>query len=258
MIDPVKVLAGIPAGLRDPLFASFREIASNYTEGRWEPSELNRGKFCEAAYTIIDGSIAGTFAVAPSKPRNMGDACRALERQTPDSARVGDHSLRILIPRMLVMLYEFRNKRGVGHIGGDVNPNFLDATAVYAMASWVFGELVRIFHKVSTDVAQKAVDAIIERKHPLVWETGGVRRVLEPEMSAKDQVLILAYGAPDWVSVADLCKSVEAARPSDFRTRVLKRLHDQRLIEFDTARQRVKLSPRGAKDVETRLLKSRA
>src|SRR5882672_3131579 len=95
MIDSSKVLAGLPAGLRDPLLASYREIGSNYVERRWEPSELNGGKFCEAVYSIVNGRLSGTFPNAPSKPRNMVDACRALENVPPGATRVGDKSLRI-------------------------------------------------------------------------------------------------------------------------------------------------------------------
>ena len=99
----------------------------------------------------------------------MVSACRALENQPAAPSRVGDRSLRILIPRMLVALYEIRSNRGVGHAGGDVEPNFMDATAVQAMARWVVAELIRIFHQASTDDAQAAVDAIVERNLTPVW-----------------------------------------------------------------------------------------
>src|ERR1700726_3949566 len=145
MIDSTKILAGLPAGLREPLLKSYREIGANFAEHRWEPSELNGGKFCEVVYSIIDGAIAGKFAAKPSKPPDMVKACRALEGLPADKNRVGDRSLRVLIPRVLPALYEIRNNRGVGHVGGDVDPNYLDATAVYGMASRVLAELVRIF-----------------------------------------------------------------------------------------------------------------
>src|SRR5713101_513921 len=169
MIDPAKILAGLPAVLRDPLLKSYREIGANFIEHRWGPSELDGGKFCEVVYCIVEGAIAGKFAAKPSKPKDMTRACRALEGLAADAKRVGDRSLRILIPRVLLPLYEIRNNRGVGHIGGDVDPNFLDATSVYGMASWVLAELLRVFHGISTEEAQQIVDALVERKHPLIW-----------------------------------------------------------------------------------------
>src|SRR3954467_740388 len=116
MIDTSAVLKTVPDGLRDPLMQSFKEIAANYVERRWEPAELNGGKFCEVVYTVLDGAISGTFAATPSKPPRMVDACRALEKLPRETTRVGDQSLRVLIPRVLPVLYEIRNNRGVGHV----------------------------------------------------------------------------------------------------------------------------------------------
>ena len=150
-IDPSKFLAAIPVGLRDPLLETYREIASNFAEHRWEPSELNGGKFCECVYWVCQGFVTGTYVAAPSKPANMRNASRAIE-ELPNSGKSGAHSLRILIPRMLPALYDIRNNRGVGHVGGDVDPNLMDATAVYSMASWILAELVRVFHNVKTSL----------------------------------------------------------------------------------------------------------
>ncbi len=259
MIDITKILTGLPIGLRDPLLKSYREIVSNYLEHRWEPSELNGGKFCEIVYSIISGSITGRFPTKPSKPRDMVVACRILETIPINPKRVGDRSLRVLIPRMLSALYEIRNNRGVGHIGGDVDPNFLDATAVYGMASWVLAEIVRIFHAVSIKKAQEIVDMLVERKHPLIWEIEdiNIKRILDPKMKKIDQVLVLLHRKPSWVSEADLMKWVEHSNPSVFRTDILIPLHRSRLIEYHKQEHRVQISPLGVQEVEQQILKTR-
>jgi len=148
MIDSLGVLAGLPEALRDTLLQSYQEIVSNYLHRRWEPSELNGGKFCEVAYCIVAGAIKGSFPTKASKPRNMLEACRLLENEPANSSRAGDRSLRLLIPRILPVLYDIRNNRGVGHVGGDVDANHMDAEAVQAMSSWILAELIRIFHAV--------------------------------------------------------------------------------------------------------------
>ena len=177
MIEAAKLLVGLPGGIRDPLLKHYREIVTNFSERRWEPSELNGGKFCETVCAVVEGALTGRFPAKPSKPRDMVLACRAFENFPAAPARVGDRSLRILIPRVILPLYEIRNNRGVGHIGGDVDPNFLDATAVHGLASWVLAELVRIFHGVPIQEAQEAVDALAERKVPLIWQIGDMKRV---------------------------------------------------------------------------------
>ena len=254
MIDPSRVLAGLPQPLRDELLECYQEIMSNYLERRWEPSELNAGKFSEVVYSIISGAVKGSFPAKATKPANMLDACQALEKEKADPARVGDRSLRILIPRLLPVLYEIRNNRGVGHVGGDVDANHMDAEAVQAMASWVMAELVRIFHGVTTEKAQQTIDALIERKTPVIWEVEGVKRVLNPGMSARNKVLMFLHHSAGWVSVMDLFKWVEYSNASNFRRLVLKPLHKGRLIEFDTKRDCARISPLGAKEVEKKLL----
>lgn len=255
MIDPSRVLAALPQTVRDELLNSYQKIMSNYLERRWEPSELNGGKFCEVVYSIVNGAVKGIFPAKASKPRNMLIACQAVEKETADPNRVGDRSLRILIPRLLPVLYEIRSNRGVGHVGGDVDPNHMDAEAVQAMASWIMAELVRIFHGVTTQEAQDTVDALVERKSPAIWEIEGVKRVLDPSMSAKNQVLMLLHHSTNWVSAADLLKWVEYSNSSMFRRSVLQAMHKARLIEFDSNKGLARISPLGAKTVEEDLLK---
>jgi hypothetical protein len=255
VIDPSRVLSGLPKALRDTLLKSYKEIVSNYLERRWEPSELNGGKFCEAAYSIIEGAVKGSFPARASKPSNMLMACQALEKEPADANRVGDRSLRVLIPRVLPVLYEIRNNRGVGHVGGDVDANHMDAEAVHGMASWVMAELVRIFHGVRTEEAQETVEVLVERVTPLIWEVGAVKRILAPGTSAKNQVLLFLHHSTGWVTVTDLLNWVEYSNGSVFRKSVLKPLHKSRLIEFDAAGDRARISPSGGKLVEEQLLK---
>jgi hypothetical protein len=254
--DPKKFLSAIPAGLRDPLLETYQEIASNFAEHRWEPAELNGGKFCECVYWICHGFITGTYAAKPSKPPNMLDNCRDLEKK-PSTSKSGDRSLRILIPRLLPALYEVRNNRGVGHVGGDVDPNLMDATAVYAMASWTLAELVRVFHQVKTTEAQEIVDGLVERKTPLIWSPGTAKRVLDTKLSAAAQTLLLLHQALGWVSESDLVKSVEYSNASVYRAKVLMKLHKARTIEFDKAAARAHISPKGSAYVEEKIIAPR-
>lgn len=254
MLDPSKILHDLPSGLRQPLVAAYEEIARNFSEHRWEPAELNGGKLCEIVYTIIHGAITGTYPTTPSKPPRLVDACRALEQQPVDPNRVADRSLRILLPRLLPYLYEIRNNRNVGHVGGDVDPNFSDASAVLACSKWIMAELVRIFHQVSLEEAQATVDMMVERKHVLVWEVGELKRILVPAMPKKDQILVLLYSSSGWLPEKHLRKCMDDRNSTNFRTRFLKPLHRERKIEYDVAGQRTHLSPLGTKDVEDRIL----
>lgn len=245
-----RFLARLPARLRSELLAAYAAILRNYRERRWEPAELNGGKLCEVVYTILRGQIDGKFAKKSSKPRNMLDACRALEQAQSAHSR----SVRIQLPRMLLALYEIRNNRGVGHVGGDVDPNHMDATCVLEMSKWIMAELVRIFHEVSTEEATEAVDRLVERTIPLVWEVGENLRVLDSKMSMKDRALILLYRTNGPVDESNLFRWVEHSNASIFRRDVIRRAHSAKLVEYDSTAQTIEISPLGISYVEDSLL----
>ena len=249
---PGTVLGGIPPGLRGELVAEFGKITRNFREGRWEAAELDGGRLCEIVYTILAAHLDGDkFLPAASKPANFEAACKALE-QKPKAA--GSDSARVTLPRMLLPLYTLRNKRGVGHVGGDVSSNHMDATVVLHMAQWVMAELVRIFHDASVDEATRIVDALVNRTVPILWQVGDLTRVLKPDLSLGDSTLLLLYAETDGMREGDLVRNLEQARPTDYRRRVLLRLHKERLIEYDRKTGQAVISPTGIKDVEDRLL----
>jgi hypothetical protein len=154
-------------------------------------------------------------------------------------------------------LYDLRNKRGVGHVGGDVDPNHMDAAAIAAMGDWLLGELVRMFHGVSTEHAEEVIEALVEKQIPVVWRVGERSRVLAAGLPYKDQTLILLYSAhPKPVKEADLLRDVEHSNASVYRRDVLKPLHKGRLLEYDPDRGVVTISPKGVRYVEESLLKA--
>jgi hypothetical protein len=153
--------------LRDDLLGAFNEIIKNYREHRWEPSELNGGKLCETIFTIVVGYLdGGKYPARAKKPTQFPQACLALEQKyahVPDS-----RSARILIPRVMIGLYDIRNNRGVGHAGAEVDPNHMDATVVVSTSKWLVAELVRLLHVLTTAEATNIVESLIEREVSLV------------------------------------------------------------------------------------------
>ncbi len=249
-MDPSTALSGIPPGLRQDLLDAFTEIVRNFREHRWEPSELNGGKLCEAVHTILRGHVDGRMPPKARKPSNMVEACHALEKA--DKTQF-PRSVRIQIPRVIMGLYEIRNNRGVGHVGGDVDPNHMDARVVLESAKWVMAELVRVFHDLTTQEATDVVNALVERTVPIVWEVGAQKRVLQSKLSKRDQTLLLLYATTGPVKEVDLFSWVESSNKSVYRRDILSPLHGERLIEFDRNAGLVHLSPTGTAYVEENL-----
>ncbi len=247
-----EFLALLPNGLRNELLKSYAEILRNYRERRWEPSELNGGKLCEVIYSILNGYVIGRFPKKSSKPRNIVEACRSLE----NAAVTFPRSVRIQIPRMMIALYEIRNNRGVGHVGGDVDPNHMDATCVVEMSKWLLSELVRVFHDVTTEEASAVVEVLIERTIPIVWRTGDNYRVLDPNMHMKDKTLLLLYHSQGAVSDSYLFQWTEHSNISIYRRDILRVAHKKKLIEYNSQNKTVEISPLGISYVEDLILKT--
>lgn len=244
--DPADALSDLPPSLRKDLLDAFNEIVTNYQQRRWEPSELNGGKLCEAVYTVIKGLADGSYPDRSNKPRNMVDACKAME-----NAAAQPRSVRIQIPRMLVALYEVRNNRGVGHAGGDVDPNEMDATVVLYMSKWLMAELVRVLHTVTTEQATDIVEALVERQVALVWRHEDKKRVLKTGLTLKQNTLLLMLSETGDVPEADLIGWLEHKNPANLRRDVLRPGHKARLWEYDEKARTLRLLPPGIEAAET-------
>jgi hypothetical protein len=240
MLSAANAFAALPTGLRSPLLNEYNSILQNFMEQRWTPAELSGGKFCEIVYTILDGFAKKSYAAAPTKPRNFVEACKRLE----SNAGV-PRSFQILIPRVLPPLYEIRNNRNVGHVGGDVDPSFMDSSTVLSIASWVMAELIRVLHAVSVEEAQAVVNSLSERRVPLVWESGAIKRVLNPSLSLRDQILVLLASCPGRIEIVQLRAWTEAKNLAHFK-KTLGALHKARLVEVSEGKTRAELLPPGS------------
>jgi len=214
--------ARYPGELASALLTSFREIEANFVMRKWKASELDAGHFVEAVRRILELELTTTYTpVGTPLPRFTDGVLKAYENAT------GDESYRILIPRILKGVFNVRNKRGVGHLGG-ISPNEMDATLILYSCKWVLAELVRLASGLSPADTQTAVDEIVERRLALIWKAGDVVRVVKASVPAREQVLVLLYDRSPQTADA-LRAAIEYQNPTKFRS-ILKALHRKRLI----------------------------
>ncbi|MFG6665726.1 hypothetical protein ACGK9R_01290 [Halomonas sp. HNIBRBA4712] len=240
MTELKTLLGSLPSGLRVPLIQEYQKLTRNYMEHRWEPAELGAGKICEIVYSIIKGHVDGNYPTSPSKPRNMVIACKQLESEISLP-----RSFQILIPRMLPVLYEVRNNRGVSHVGGELDANTVDAALVFTIVNWVLAELVRVFHTGTLEEAQIAVDKLAQRGTPLVWDSNGLKKVLSPKMNLRDQILLLSSSTYKDVSIDELMGWTESTNRTYYR-KILKVLHKEKYIHFEESAGMITLLPAGS------------
>jgi hypothetical protein len=253
-LNPVlsAALTGVPTAFRSRLIKTYVDLKQNTLEGRHDPAGLAAGKFCEVALRFLQQKVHGTSTPFGTRITNFADECRRL---TAAPATSGNESERVVLPRALNFLYTMRNKRGIGHVGGDVDANRIDVATMARNADWILCELIRINHGVSLEEAQDIVDGISVRQLPTIWEVGGKKRILKDGVKAKDQALLLLYSSPDSaVLLEDLTSWVEYSNPRMFKSSIIRALHKQRFLEFDADSDSVILSPKGARYVEENLI----
>lgn len=237
-MDLTLLLAPIPNGLKIPLIQEYNSLMQNYLERRWTWAELSWWRFSEIVFTILDGySKWWVYAAKPFKPNNMVDACRALEK-APNLPR----SFQILIPRLLPALYEIRNNRSVWHVWGEVDSNAMDSNFVVTTCSWIMGELIRVYHNINIEEAEKVINFITSRKIPLVWDIGNIKKVLDPNMSVKNQICILLIGCTEKISLQEIFKWTES-KDKKYFLKTLRALHKAKMIHYDESDQTVIILP---------------
>ena len=253
-INPIlaAALANVPGTFRSRLVRTYLDFKKNCVETRYEAAGLAAGKFSEVVLRFLQEKVYGSFTPFRKRINNYADECRKLII-APDTA--GNESERVVLPRALVFLYTMRNKRGIGHVGGDVDANAIDIAAMAKTADWIVCELIRINHGLSLEEAQDIVDGISVRQLPAIWEVGGKKRVLKEGLKAKDQALLLLYSNQNSaVLLEDLCEWVEYSNPRSFKSVVIGELHKQRFLEFDKDSESIILSPKGVEYVEKNLI----
>lgn len=245
-------LGGLPKALSTRITDRYSTLKRAFLKGDFEGCGLAAGRFAEVMVRVLQQELTGSYTA-------FGESLKPIDKEADALAKLpktsGSEGLRLIIPRALIFLYTLRNKRGIGHEGGDVDANEIDAATAVRVADWCLAELIRNIHNLSLEEAQALLDAIAERELPHVWSVAGVKRVLSTDLTAKEQVLLLLYSDPETaVPAEDLFAWIEYWRKDQFIAKVLAPLHDARVLELDGETQTVILSPLGASEVETKIL----
>jgi len=247
-----SAIANVPSKFRSRLIQTYLDLKKNCTEARHEAAGLAVGKFCEVVLRLLQEKVHSNFTPFGKKINNYAEECRKLII-APETS--GKESERIVLPRALVFLYTMRNKRGIGHVGGDVDANAIDIAAMARTADWIICELIRINHGMSLEEAQDIIDSISVRQLPTIWEVAGKKRVLKEGLKARDQALLLLYSSQDSaVLLEDLCEWIEYSNIRVFKNTIIKELHKHRFLEFDKDSESIVLSPKGVEYVEKNLI----
>jgi len=236
-----------PNDLVEALLDSYVEIKTNFIMEKWEPSELNGGKFVEAIIRVLQfACFGGVFTPIGTSIRNTFAELQRIE-QSPSTIH---DSYRLHIPRCLGAIYNIRNRRGVGHLSGDINPNKADALLIITITEWILAELYRLNYQITLPEAQLLVNNLVTRKLELVFELNGIKRILNPKLQIKDKIMLLLYAETDqYTTIDNLCINLKYKNKTYLKSKILKELDKEEYIEL-TEDEKIYLMPPGNKYVE--------
>lgn len=246
-----EALISVPAELADRLIEAYRGLKLAFLDSQHDLCGLRCGKFCEAMVRVLQHHVDGTYMPLGCQLTDFRKECDSLERKPVAAA---PESARVIIPRALNFLYTIRNKRGIGHIGGDVDANVIDAMTCVQLADWCLCELIRLVHDLPLTEAQELLDLLCQRSTPFVWKVGKLKKLLIPGLDFKSQTLLLLYSEPSGsAAVETLIQWTEYSNKTVYTRSVLDALHDSRLVHFDRSTNAVTISPSGIRKVEQEL-----
>jgi hypothetical protein len=213
----------VPRELQEAVLTSAGDVVDHYVAGRTGPSELSGGHFAEAVARVIQFLGTGSYAPLGKTLVRFPDLMSSFKDMPLDDA------MRLHVPRLLQVLYDVRNRRGVGHLPGTVSANRSDAELILTSVKWVLVEFVRLYHLQDHAAAQHLVDRLMVRHVPHVESFDGALRVVTAEkVSIPDAIVILLGAAGGEVHRSQLVEWTRAGS-AQFST-ALKRLDDRNLI----------------------------
>ncbi|MGB6974680.1 MAG: hypothetical protein WBD67_08370 [Terracidiphilus sp.] len=183
------LVVSLDSVLVDELLAAYQEAKRNFYLGGLRLSAVEGGRFCEAAFRLLQQRTTGKFD--PLGKQVDSDGLIKLLANIPAAQQ--PESVRLHIPRALRVVYDIRNKRDNAHLADGIDPNLQDASLVVAILDWVVAEFVRLYHSVTPNEARIMVENIVTRKAPAVEDFDGFLKVLRTDLGASDFVLLLLY-----------------------------------------------------------------
>lgn len=244
---------GVPSELVDELRETYEELKENFYLGNLRPSEVEGGRFAEAALRIIQWSTGGLPGGEPYTP--LSDPLPRFDREVERLRNLSgkyEKSLRVWLPRVLHSIYNIRNSRDAAHLSGDVDPNLPDSMLVATNADWVMAEFVRLFHGVKLQEAQARVDALVTRRAPAVEMFGDVPKVLRPDLENKEKILLILFNQGEIGATAGELGTWLNRRDYNVR-RDLRSLDEESRIHFDEDSDRAKITRLGVIEVEDQI-----
>jgi hypothetical protein len=241
------LVADLDSTLVDELLDGYEEAKSNYYLGGLRLSAVEGGRFCEAAFRLIQQRAFGRFDPL-GKQLNAETVTKNLANLPSGSQ---PDSVRLHVPRALRVVYDVRNNRDAAHLADGIDPNLQDATLVIGVLDWILAEFVRLHHNVTADEARRMVDDLVTRRAPVVQDFDGFLKVLRADLTASPRCLVLLYQRGNrGATYGELSAWVKPAMRRSLRRTLDALVHDKSWVHHGG--DRYTITRTGQQEVEAR------
>jgi len=172
----------------EAMLKHFQTGTKEYCDGNWEGVGLKAGKFVEAASKCL--MIYCGQPLPTERKFHAGPELRKLE-----SLATFSDTVRLVIPKACLFIYEIASNRGARHDSDIIDANAIDAEAVMPLMGWVIAEMLKFSSPNAADAAEVAalIGALTQKRYPFFEEIDGRPYVNLGNTSASDIALLLMY-----------------------------------------------------------------
>lgn len=173
----------------DALLKHFCGATKKYQSGDWEGVGVKAGKFVEATAKCL--MVYCGQSVPTPRQFKAGVMLRNLESLSSSYSE----TVRIVIPKSCLFIYEIASNRGGRHDADGMDPNEMDARAVIPNMSWIVAEMLRFCSSNATvpvDISV-LVASLSEKIYPFFEQIDGRSYINFDHLSAHEVGLLLLY-----------------------------------------------------------------
>jgi hypothetical protein len=236
--------------LAEQLVQEYRSQEEAFLLKKWKYTELDGGRFTEAAARILYSVDSGNINLG----KTVVDCVRYVDNdQVPHN--FPERHAAIHLSKVIKATYKLRSQRGAVHVSATYTANEIDSRLIISNVRWILAELLRLFISGNdTEVAQ-IIHELAQFPHPVIREFDGLPLLQKTDFTTEEEILAhLLYSKDRSLKTADLLKVVQ--KDGSGIRRALKKLSGSKVREIVDVNYLWHITDRGIMRIEGRLTTS--
>ncbi|OJU88103.1 hypothetical protein BGO17_03970 [Candidatus Saccharibacteria bacterium 49-20] len=245
--DLVSLLSqSIDGRLAQSLVDEFIELEEAFTARKWKATELDGGRFAEAASRIVYAIDSGNLNLT----KGVDDCLRYIDSQQLSHA-FPERQTAVHLAKVIRVVYKFRSQRGAVHVTPHYTANEIDSRLVQEMVRWILAELLRLFVVGDREVVAAIIRDLARFPFPLMRMFGDDAFLQATSFTTEEEILAHLLFNRGGLAQADIVRVV----PKDASgiSRAIKKLQSASCRQIKKMGNKWVLTDLGINRIEERL-----